>query len=128
MVNPENLRYSKEHEWVRVEDGAATVGITQYAQDKLGDVVYAELPDKGAELKAMEEFGVVESVKTVSPVYCPISGKVTAINKDLITSPEFINEDPYGRGWMIKLKIKSPAELEHLMSAEEYQLFLEEGK
>ena len=125
---PEDLKYSKEHEWVRVEDGLAVIGITDFAQDKLGDVVFVELPDKGAEFKAMEEFGVVESVKTVSPVYCPVSGKVTAINKDLITQPELINDDPHGKGWMIKIKMKNPAELDKLLSAEEYQLLLEEPK
>jgi len=125
-VYPENLKYSEEHEWVRVEEDIAVIGITQYAQDKLGDIVFVELPNVGAEFARMEEFGVVESVKTVSNLYCPVAGKVKEINKALIRSPEFINDDPYGQGWVIKVKIKDKKDLDKLLTAEEYQEMIEE--
>lgn len=118
---PEDLKYAKEHEWARIEGKVATVGITHYAQDKLGDIVFVELPDKGATLKQMEEFGVVESVKTVSNLYSPLSGKVSEVNKALIKSPELINDDPYGKGWIIKIKMNDEKEAEKLLSSEEYQ-------
>ena len=126
MLYPDDLKYSKEHEWVKVSGNSATVGITHHAQDKLGDVVFVELPDTGKELKQMAEFGVVESVKTVSTLYCPISGKVVEVNKALVKNPELINEDPYGRGWIIKIEMTSPADLNKLLSAEGYQKSLGE--
>lgn len=124
MKHPEGLLYSKEHEWARVEGDIATVGITWHAQDALGDIVFVEAPAVGAEFKQMEEFGVVESVKTVSNLYCPVSGKVTAVNPELIKRPEIINEDPHGQGWIIKLKMSAPAEAQKLLSADEYEALL----
>jgi glycine cleavage system H protein len=118
---PAELKYSKEHEWVRVEGKIATIGITYHAQDQLGDVVYVELPATGKELKAMEEFGVVESVKSVSSLYCPASGKVVEVNSELNNSPQLVNQDPYGKGWIIKVEMSTPAELASLLSAESYQ-------
>ena len=128
MEIPKGLRYSQEHEWVAVEDDIATVGVTDYAQEQLGDVVYVELPEVGAQVTKDEPFGVVESVKAVSDVFAAVSGTVTEINKPLVDSPETVNEDPYGDAWMIRVEMSDPSELEDLMSAEEYQLFLEEQK
>jgi len=124
MSYPENLKYSKEHEWVKVDGKIATVGITHYAQDSLGDVVYVELPPAGREFLAMQEFGVVESVKSVSSLYCPVSGKVTEANKALETRPELVNQSPYDEGWIIKVEMSNPAELNNLLSAAEYQKLL----
>lgn len=126
MEIPKGLRYSQEHEWVAVEDEVATVGVTDYAQEQLGDVVYVELPEIGAQVTKDEPFGVVESVKAVSDVFAPVSGTVTEVNKPLADSPETVNEDPYGDAWMIRVEMSDPGELEDLMSAEEYQTFLEE--
>lgn len=128
MEIPKGLRYSQEHEWVAVEDDIATVGVTDYAQEQLGDVVYVELPEVGAQVTKDEPFGVVESVKAVSDVFAAVSGTVTEINKPLVDSPETVNEDPYGDAWMIRVEMSDPSELEDLMSAEEYQSFLEEQK
>lgn len=121
---PTNLKYSKEHEWVKAEGGVALVGISHHAQDALGDIVYTELPKVGTKLNSMQEFGVVESVKTVSTLYSPVSGEVIAVNPDLSTKPEVINTDPYKSGWMIKIKMSNPSELEKLLSAEQYQATL----
>ena len=126
MLPPKDLKYSKEHEWVRVSGDSAVVGITQFAQDKLGDVVFVELPKEAAQFKQMDEFGVVESVKTVSNLYCPVGGKVTEVNKDLVASPELVNDDPYGKGWIIKVKMSSPSDIDKLLSSEQYQSFIEE--
>jgi glycine cleavage system H protein len=123
-VIPEGLRYSKEHEWLKTEGNLATIGITHHAQDQLGDVVYVELPAAGKELKAMEEFGVVESVKSVSSLYCPISGKVVEANAELNNAPQLVNEDPYGKGWMIKIEMSNPSDLSSLLSAEDYKKIL----
>lgn len=124
MKHPEGLLYSKEHEWAKIGGDAATVGITWHAQDALGDIVFVELPAEGAEFKQMEEFGVVESVKTVSNLYAPLSGKVVAVNRELIKHPEIINDDPHGRGWIIKVQITDPADAQKLMSADEYEALL----
>jgi glycine cleavage system H protein len=121
---PENLKYSKEHEWVKADGNVATVGITDYAQDSLGDVVYVEVPPVGKELKAMDEFGVVESVKSVSSLYCPVSGKVIARNDSLEKSPELVNDSPYDNGWIIKVEMSNPAELNDLLPAADYQKIL----
>lgn len=121
---PENLKYSKEHEWVKAEGLVAVIGITDYAQDSLGDVVYVEVPPVGIELKAMEEFGVVESVKSVSSLYCPVSGKVVERNEALEKSPELVNDSAYGDGWIIKVAMSNPAELNGLLSAADYQKIL----
>ena len=121
---PPELKYSKEHEWVKVEGLTAVIGITSHAQSELGDIVYVELPKVGAKLKAMQEFGVVESVKTVSTLYCPISGDVIAVNADLSSKPEVINDDPHGKGWMIKIKMSDPAEMDKLLSASNYEALI----
>jgi glycine cleavage system H protein len=123
-LNPENLKYSKEHEWVKVDGQAATIGITSHAQDELGDIVYVELPKVGTKYPAMKEFGVVESVKTVSTLYCPVSGEVTGVNSKLSSTPEVVNKDPYGEGWMIKVKMSSPSDLDKLLSASEYEALI----
>ena len=128
MEFPKDLKYTKEHEWVKVEGNIATVGITDYAQDSLGDVVYVELPQEGATVTKHEPFGVVESVKAVSDLYAPLSGSVTEVNDAIVDSPEAINEDPYGDAWMIKVEIASTGELGDLLSADEYQKFIEEEK
>ncbi|MBI1912375.1 MAG: glycine cleavage system protein GcvH [Deltaproteobacteria bacterium] len=128
MEFPKDLKYTKEHEWVKVEGNIATVGITDYAQDSLGDVVYVELPQEGGSVTKNEPFGVVESVKAVSDLYSPISGSVAEVNDAIIDSPEVINEDPYGDAWMIKVEVGNPGDLSDLMSADEYQKFIEEEK
>ena len=117
---PDHLRYTREHEWARVEGKRARVGITQFAQDQLGDVVFVELPKVGAKVTASKNFGVVESVKAVSDIYAPVTGTVIEINEDLPESPETVNEDPYGDGWLIKVKITDMSDLEDLMDADEY--------
>jgi glycine cleavage system H protein len=126
MEFPEELKYTEEHEWVMVADDVVTVGITDFAQDQLGDVVFVELPAVGAVVEAGKPFGVVESVKAVSDVYAPVSGEVIEINEELPDSPETINTSPYDDGWMIKIKISAPAELEELMDTDAYQEFIEE--
>ncbi|MEJ2146834.1 MAG: glycine cleavage system protein GcvH [Acidobacteriota bacterium] len=126
MNVPPDLLYTKEHEWVLVENDTATVGITDYAQQELGDVVYIELPDEGATFEAEESFGSVESVKAVSEIYMPLAGKVLEVNADLVEAPEVINEDPYGEGWMIRIAVDDVAQIDQLMSTEEYQSYLEE--
>lgn len=128
MEFPKDLKYTKEHEWVRVEGNIATVGITDYAQDSLGDVVYVELPQEGGSVTKSEPFGVVESVKAVSDLYSPISGSVSEVNDAIVDNPEVINEDPYGDAWMIKVEVNSPDDLADLLSSEEYQKFIEEEK
>ncbi|MFQ5666639.1 MAG: glycine cleavage system protein GcvH [Candidatus Binatia bacterium] len=128
MEFPEDLKYSKEHEWVLVEGGMATVGITDYAQDKLGDIVFVELPAVGDKVSKEDAFGVVESVKAVSDIYAPVSGKVIEINDDLPESPEMLNEDPYGDGWIIKVEMNDPEEMQDLMTAAEYEAYVAEEK
>ena len=118
---PKDLRYSKEHEWVKVEGDEAVIGITAYAQEQLGDVVYVELPPVGQAIQQFKSFGVVESVKAASDLYAPVSGEVLAINPDLSKSPEKVNEDPYGGGWMLRVKMKDPLELNSLLNASEYE-------
>lgn len=127
MTIPEGLRYTREHEWIRVlEEGRGRVGITHHAQDELGDVVFVELPRTGDELSGEEVFGTVESVKAVSDLYSPVSGKVTGVNESLEDQPELVNDDPYGEGWMIQVELGDPAELDGLMSAQEYAAYLAE--
>ncbi len=126
MDVPKELRYSAEHEWVAVEDGIARVGITDYAQDQLGDIVYVELPEVGTAVQKEEPFGVVESVKAVSDIFSPVSGTVVEVNIDLPSSPEMVNDDPYGDAWMIGIQVSEPDELEDLMDAEEYIAFVEQ--
>lgn len=120
MSIPRELRYTKEHEWVLLEDGVAIIGITDFAQTELGDVVYVELPAVGTSLSPMDPFGSVESVKSVSDLYSPITGVVADINTRLGDSPELLNSDPYGEGWMIRLEPKDVSEIEQLLTADEY--------
>lgn len=127
MANtPEELSYTKDHEWVRVKGDRATVGITDHAQKQLGDVVYVELPKTGDRFEATEPFGSVESVKAVSEVYMPVTGTVTEVNESLNESPEQVNEDPYGDGWMIVVKMDNPAELDGLLTAAEYDDYIKQ--
>src|SRR5262249_46623654 len=114
---PTDLRYTKDHEWVRLQDGIATVGITDYAQHELGDVVYVELPKVGTQLVAGKTLGTVESVKAVSEIYCPVSGEITEVNTGLSDTPETINNDPHGKAWLIKLKVNDAAAVSNLMDA-----------
>ena len=124
MNVPEELQYTKSHEWVRTEGDTATIGITDHAQEELGDIVYIELPEQGATFEAGESFGTVESVKAVSDLYTPVGGEVVEVNEALEDSPEKINEDPYGEGWMVKLRISG--EGTGLLSPDEYQQVLEQ--
>ncbi len=121
MEAPPGLRYSKEHEWVAAEETVATVGITDHAQEQLGEIVYIELPSVGDKVSKDDPFGVVESVKAVSDIYAPVSGTILEVNEDLAESPEVVNEDPYGDGWLIKVRISDPADLDDLMENEEYE-------
>lgn len=120
MNIPENLKYTKDHEWVSVEGDVATVGITDFAQGELGDIVYVEIETEGDELDREEIFGSVEAVKTVSDLFMPLSGEVAEFNEELETSPETVNSDPYGKGWMIKIKMSNTDELNDLMDAAAY--------
>ena len=127
MANtPEDLSYTKDHEWVRTKGDEATVGITDHAQNQLGDVVYVELPKVGDKFEASEPFGSVESVKAVSEIYMPVGGTVIQVNESLNDSPEQVNEDPYGEGWMIKIKIDNPAQVDALLTAVEYEDYIKE--
>lgn len=125
MSYPADLKYSKEHEWVRVDGKTATVGITFHAQDALGDVVYVEVPPLGKEFAAMQEFGVVESVKSVSSLYSPVAGKVVARNEQLADHPELVNNSPYDEGWIIKLEMANLLDLDQLLSADAYQKMIQ---
>ena len=121
MKVPADLRYTKEHEWVRVKGQEAEVGITDFAQGELGDVVFVELPAVGARLAQMKSFGTIDAVKTVSDLFAPVSGEVAAINTELKENPALINQSPYEKGWMVRIKIANPAELDQLLSAEAYE-------
>jgi glycine cleavage system H protein len=118
---PETLKYTKEHEWTRLAGNKATVGITEFAKDQLGDVVYLELPEVGAKVKKGEPFGVVESTKAVSELFAPVTGTVTKVNKELVDAPEGINDDPHEKGWMIEIELSAPAEAGQLLSAAQYK-------
>lgn len=122
---PEDLKYTKEHEWVKVENGTATVGITDYAQGELGDIVFVELPRVGTAVEAMKPFGTIEAVKAISDLFSPLSGEVIEINRDLEGDSSIINSDPYGAGWMIKIKFSDPGELDELLSAADYKAVIE---
>lgn len=124
-MSPDDRKYSKEHEWVKMEDATqALAGITVYAQDQLGDIVYVDLPKTGATIRFMEKMGEVESVKAVSDLFSPITGEVTEINDRLLDHPELVNEDPLGEGWMVRVTVADTAELDQLMSAQEYEAFI----
>ncbi|WP_102344978.1 glycine cleavage system protein GcvH [Bacillus sp. Marseille-P3661] len=126
MELPKDLRYSKEHEWAKTEGDKVRIGITEFAQSELGDIVFVELPEVGAELKANESFGSVESVKTVSELYAPISGKVVEINSALEDSPELVNESPYDKAWMIVMEPSDVSELDQLLTADQYEEMIKE--
>lgn len=128
MNFPDNLHYSKDHEWVEVDGSRARIGITDYAQESLGDIVFVELPQVGDELAAGDSFGVVESVKSASDVYAPVGGRVVAVNEALLDAPQDINADPYGKGWMIELELSDPGEVESLMDAGAYRELVKEEK
>jgi glycine cleavage system H protein len=121
MQFPENLKYTKEHEWILIEGNQATVGITEFAQSELGDIIYVELLPSGKEIKKDAVFGTVEAVKTVSDLFMPVSGKILETNKLLDQTPELVNEDPYGQAWMIKLELQDPTQLEDLLTQDEYR-------
>lgn len=127
MSLPKDLKYSAEHEWVKQEDGTLRIGITEHAQSELGDIVFVELPEVGDDIEAEEPFGSVESVKTVSELYAPVSGKVIEVNEELEDSPEFVNESPYEKAWMIVVEPTDDGELSQLMDADEYQKMLDEA-
>jgi glycine cleavage system H protein len=125
---PSNLRYHKEHEWVRVEGTQATIGISHFAQDALGDIVFIDLPKVGATVAAGQQIGEVESTKTTSTIYTPVSGTITKVNTDLKEHPEVVNSDPYGKGWMAVIDLSAASEVEALLSAEQYKEFLSHQK
>ncbi|WP_397539788.1 glycine cleavage system protein GcvH [Rummeliibacillus pycnus] len=126
MSIPAELRYSEEHEWVKTEDGKVRIGITEFAQSELGDIVFVELPQVGDELEADQPFGSVESVKTVSELYAPVSGKVVEINEELEDNPEFVNESPYEKAWMVVIEPTDASQIEKLLTAEKYAELIEE--
>ncbi|MBL7686346.1 MAG: glycine cleavage system protein GcvH [Deltaproteobacteria bacterium] len=126
MHFPDDLKYTKEHEWVRVKGNVATIGITDWAQDQLGEIVFVELPEEGEEVEKDDTFGVVESTKSVNDLYLPVTGSVVEANDPLVDSPEIINEDCYGEGWMIKVEMADKSELDELMSADEYEAYIKE--
>jgi glycine cleavage system H protein len=125
-VNPEDLRYTQSHEWVRIDGDVGTIGITDYAQKELGDIVYLELPEVGHVFNAGEEFGTVESVKAVSELFTPVSGEIVEINKGAVTEPGIVNDDPFGDGWMIKLKLSTDEEVQKLLTAEQYEEYVKQ--
>ncbi|MGH9801372.1 MAG: glycine cleavage system protein GcvH [Blastocatellia bacterium] len=125
---PDNLQYTKDHEWIRVEGDAGTIGITDFAQEQLGDVVHVDLPRVGEKFEAHTHFGEIESVKTFSELFTPVSGEVLEINEALADAPELVNSEPYGGGWMIKIKLSSPGEVDRLLNASEYEDFIESQK
>lgn len=125
-MNPDDLKYHKEHTWVKVSGKKATIGITDYAQEALGDIVYIDLPDIDTELEINSEFGEIESTKTTSTLIAPITGRVIEVNEDLSENPEIINEDPYGKGWIVVVEIEDMSELDDLMDASEYAKYIEE--
>ncbi|GLY09526.1 glycine cleavage system protein GcvH [Pseudobacillus badius] len=126
MSTPKELRYSEEHEWVKTEGDKVRIGITHFAQSELGDIVFVELPSVGDEIKADEPFGSVESVKTVSELYAPVSGKVVEVNEELDDNPEFVNESPYEKAWMVVVELSDSAQLDNLMTAEQYDEMTQE--
>jgi len=126
MTIPNDLFYTENHEWISVDGKEAVVGISEHAQDELGDIVFVELPSVEEELDQFEEFGVIESVKAVSDVFMPVSGIVVEVNEELMDQPELINEDPYGSGWLIKVEVKDKSDLDKLMDSAEYKAFIEE--
>jgi glycine cleavage system H protein len=127
MTSPNDLRYTKTHEWVRVEGDVATIGITDYAQNELGDITYLELPEVGSQVTQNEPLGVIESVKAASDIYAPVSGEVIERNEQVIESPDLVNRSPYDEAWLVKVRMSNPSELDSLMNAEEYDAFAAEA-
>ncbi len=127
MAHPSDRKYSNEHEWVLVDGDVATIGITEFAQDQLGEVVYVDLPSAGDSVSAGETFGEIESVKSVSELYAPVTGEIVEVNDGLSDTPETVNQEPHGAGWMVKVKLDDPSEYDGLMSAEEYDDFVTQG-
>lgn len=128
MNFPEELKYTKEHEWVRIKGNTATLGITDWAQEQLGDIVFVELPEEGEEVEKGDTFGVVESTKSVNDLYLPVSGTVIEVNDPILDTPETINDDCYGEGWMVRIEMSDKADLNELMTSEEYEAFTKEGE
>ena len=126
MSIPEKLLYTKDHEWVKIEDDIAIIGITSHAQDQLGDIVFLELPDTGSEFSAGDSLGVVESVKAVSDIYCPLSGEIIETNEEAISEPSVINQDPFGDAWLFQIKISDKDEIDDLLNASDYEKLTEE--
>lgn len=126
MSFPDDVRYTAEHEWARLDEGLVTVGITSYATEQLGDVVFVELPDVGRRLEAMKPFGVVEAVKTVSDLFAPLAGEVVEVNAQLSDNPALVNQEPYGAGWIVRLRPADPADLQKLLSRVDYEKLIEE--
>jgi glycine cleavage system H protein len=125
LASPSDRKYTKEHEWVRADGDVGTVGITDYAQDQLGDIVFVDLPAAGTKVAALAKFGEIESVKAVSELFSPVSGEVVDRNEALTDNPQWVNDDPYGEGWMLRVRLSAPPEIDKLMSAEEYETFLQ---
>lgn len=121
MNVPQNLKYTKDHEWIRVEGGEAVVGVTDFAQSQLGDVVYVEIETLGETIEKEEVFGTIEAVKTVSDLFMPVSGEIIAVNENLASAAEIVNKDPYGEGWMVRIKVVNPSQLDELLTPEQYQ-------
>ena len=120
MPSPTDRRYTKEHEWVRVEDDLGAVGITDYAQDQLGDIVYLDMPSPGTQVKQLDKLGEIESVKAVSDLYSPVSGEVVEVNQEITERPELVNQSPYDEGWLVRVRLADPAEVDSLLAAEQY--------
>jgi len=120
VPSPTDRRYTKEHEWVRVENDLGTVGITDYAQDQLGDIVYLDLPSLGTQVKQLDKLGEIESVKAVSDLYSPVSGEVAEVNQEISDKPELVNQSPYDEGWLVRVRLADPAEVDNLLTAEQY--------
>lgn len=128
MARPDDRKYSREHEWVRVEDGIGTIGITDFAQEELGDIVYLDLPAKGTQVRQFEKMGEIESVKSVSDLYSPVSGEVLDVNSVVVDSPEIVNQDPFDTGWMVRVRLSDPSELDNLLTAEQYDRLVSEAQ
>jgi glycine cleavage system H protein len=125
-MSPDDLKYHREHQWVKIEGKRAIVGITDYAQEELGDIVYIELPENGVDVTAEEDITEIESTKTTAPLIAPVSGRLVEVNEELKDAPELMNEDPYGKGWIVSIEMSDPAEVDDLMDAKEYEEFLKE--
>lgn len=125
-MSPDDVKYHREHQWVRIEGKRAVVGITDYAQEELGDIVYLELPETGVDVAAEEDITEIESTKTTAPLIAPVSGRLVEVNEELKDAPELMNEDPYGKGWIVTIEMSDPAEVDDLMDAKEYEEFLKE--